>query len=81
MLNFTSVVYRLLHIMPNQMASDFLTITTISYLVEMPYVLLGPANCIISAKKFQKCLQGFSAPVVHKTNVKNEFWGLMTNFP
>lgn len=71
MLNFTSTVYSLLHIMPNQMASDFLTITTISYLVEMPCVLLGPANCIISAEKFQKGLQGFSAPAVHKTNVKN----------
>lgn len=71
MLNFTSIVYSLLHIMPNQMASDFLMITTVSYLVEMPCALLGPANRIASAKKFQKGLQGFSAPAVHKANVKN----------
>lgn len=79
MLNFTPVVYSLMHIMPNQMASDFLIITTISYLVEIPCVLLGSANCIISAKKLQRGLWGFSAPVVHKTNLKNYFWGLMTS--
>lgn len=68
---FILIVYSLLHIMPNQMVTEFLTVKTTSYLVEMTCVLLGPVNCIISAKKFQKSLQGYSAPVVHKTNVKN----------
>jgi len=38
MLNFTFIVYSLLHIMSNKMASDFLMITTLSYLVEVSCV-------------------------------------------